>query len=281
MTRLNLQGKKFGWWQVLQVAPGRAKQTYWLARCRCGVEREVPTTGLRDGRTTSCGCKHKLQLAGTRVGLLLIVGRAAKAGYWNVRCDCGRAYAVYGGHLVQRRLKSCGCAKALPRESPLPQQRGTVALSLGCGKFALIDETDAAKANEHLWTLDASGYPRTRIDSKPVRLHRFLLGPAGKYVDHWDLNKLNNRRENLRKASGSQNLMNTGLTKSNATGFKGVSAYQNRWRARIRAHDVTTFLGYFQTKEEAARAYDTAARRLHGAFARLNFPTMNEQAARR
>lgn len=54
--------------------------------------------------------------------------------------------------------------------------------------------------------------------------------------------------------------------------YKGVYKKRSRWAARIAVNGETTWLGTFKTEEEAARAYDAAAKRLHGEFARLNFP---------
>jgi hypothetical protein len=58
-----------------------------------------------------------------------------------------------------------------------------------------------------------------------------------------------------------------------------IHARTKRWNARIQAHGTRLWLGEFDTPEEAARAYDAAARRLHGPYARLNFPEDYEQAA--
>lgn len=68
------------------------------------------------------------------------------------------------------------------------------------------------------------------------------------------------------------------MTSSNKSGFRGVhwATRRGRWQAQITNSGVHRHLGYFETSEEAARAYDVAALSLHGAFAQLNFPSDQE-----
>jgi hypothetical protein len=99
-----------------------------------------------------------------------------------------------------------------------------------------------------------------------------MQAPDGIEVDHENRNGLDCRRTNLRLATHRQNIMNTGLRPANTSGYKGVSwdKENQKWRASIRAYGRSYNLGRFSTKEEAARAYNEAASRLHGSFARLN-----------
>jgi len=55
-ARVELQGKKFGRWTVLRYARSRRGAAMWVCKCKCGVEREIPTGNLRSGGSTSCGC---------------------------------------------------------------------------------------------------------------------------------------------------------------------------------------------------------------------------------
>jgi len=103
-----------------------------------------------------------------------------------------------------------------------------------------------------------------------VHMHTLLLMSLG--VDHIDGNGLDNRRQNLRPATGSQNAMNRATPRDNTSGFKGVHRNRLRWQAQIKAGGRRISLGTFDTPEEAARAYDAAALHHFGAFARPNFP---------
>ena len=90
--------------------------------------------------------------------------------------------------------------------------------------------------------------------------------PGAFIVDH--INKIpdDDRIENLRLASSLQNNCNTKVRWSNTSGFKGVSANRDKWRAYIGWQKQRIYLGTYSTKEEAAAAYAEAANRLHGEF---------------
>ena len=155
------------------------------------------------------------------------------------------------------------------REIPLTQ-----------GKVALVDDGDYDLVSRFKWL--AAKAPRTwyarRVDygagrKKNESMHRLILNaPPDKIVDHINGNGLDNRRENLRLATKIQNNCNTRLRRDNRSGYKGVKRNALRWIARIRIDRKLIHLGSFATKEDAARAYDNAARQHFGEFAKLNFP---------
>lgn len=97
-------------------------------------------------------------------------------------------------------------------------------------------------------------------------------------VDHRDGNGLNNQRTNLRQATALQNMWNRRKTAAAASRYKGVTWYRptKRWTAAIRVGGRVRYLGYFRDEQAAARAYDTAAREVHGEFACLNFPPIRK-----
>lgn len=90
-------------------------------------------------------------------------------------------------------------------------------------------------------------------------------------IDHINRIKSDNRFQNLRDVTRSQNLMNKTKYSNNKSGFKGVS-YRKPWSVSITYDGVINTLGHFENKEEAARVYDKAAIEHHGQFANLNFP---------
>ena len=108
---------------------------------------------------------------------------------------------------------------------------------------------------------------------KSLSMHRFITGWFG--VDHANRNGLDNRRENLRKADRSHNMRNRpGWSRY---GYKGVApSGKTTWAARIKLPSGLKHLGTFPSIEDAARAYDDAAREMFGEFAHLNFPKTDE-----
>jgi hypothetical protein len=89
-------------------------------------------------------------------------------------------------------------------------------------------------------------------------------------IDHANRDRSDNRWVNLREASPSQNRMNRGKQRNSASGIKGVhwASHARRWRADVTFKGRRHRLGYFDTREAAAAAYEAAAHRLAGEFAR-------------
>jgi hypothetical protein len=176
------------------------------------------------------------------------------------------------------------------------------------GKFTIVDPPDFYRLNSFNWL--CSGRDENLYAARVIRLKSGRLGtvlmhreifftclpqhvfgrgsPAcpelaegaqlstfsRSVVDHTNTNSLDNRRANLRLATPSQNSCNSRRDKSNTySRFRGVSfsKRKGKWFAAIRANGKKIWLGYFQTELDAARAYDEAARKYHGEFARLNF----------
>lgn len=146
--------------------------------------------------------------------------------------------------------------------------------------MALVDELDYERVIAvGKWYANPSGatfYARKnyRVGGRyfSIRMHTLITGLA--YVDHANGNGLDNRRCNLRFATGSENARNRGLRSDNTSGFKGVSwdKQHQTWAAYISDGARQRRIGRFSDREEAARAYDAAAIQLFGDFARLNFP---------
>lgn len=100
-----------------------------------------------------------------------------------------------------------------------------------------------------------------------------MTGRWPKQVDHRNNNSLDDRWQNLRLATQTQNQKNSSIRRDNTSGYKGVHPYKRgkrkRWVAQIADHHI----GYFATAEEAARAYDAEAIKRFGEFAYLNLPS--------
>ena len=109
-----------------------------------------------------------------------------------------------------------------------------------------------------------------------IYLHRIILNaPKNKQIDHRDGNGLNNTRENLRIVSHSENQRNKKSYKNNSSGYKGVDKPGSRWRARVHHEGNEIHIGYHDTAEDAARAYDAKIKELSWEIVNprmLNFP---------
>jgi len=109
-------------------------------------------------------------------------------------------------------------------------------------------------------------------------MHREIAGTDAAEVDHINQNGLDNRRSNIRLGK-YVNCANTRSRVGSASVYKGAHRHGDRWESSIRANGRLERLGAFASDEEAAMAYDAAARRLLGDDARYNFPVGNERPA--
>lgn len=152
-------------------------------------------------------------------------------------------------------------------------------IKLTRGFATLVDDEDFNVLNQHKWCAVPSGgetFYAVRKEwngkgkQRAVWMHRLLINtPVGMFTDHIDGNGLNNQKSNLRICTNSQNQFNKGKSKRNSSGYKGVSWFKpmGKWDVRISAHKRQIHIGYFDSKEEAARAYLEAEKTHHGEFA--------------
>ena len=136
---------------------------------------------------------------------------------------------------------------------------------------------------------DGRGYLKIKLckngDMKNHKVHRlvaeaFCKNPnVKKYVDHIDNNRANNHYTNLRWVSSSENNRNKQVTSSNTSGYVGVSWHKqtNKWSASYKLNYKKNHLGYFNTKEDAGRAYDRAVLEVDPEHCVLNFPIPQKQ----
>jgi HNH endonuclease/AP2 domain len=117
-------------------------------------------------------------------------------------------------------------------------------------------------------------YVREGKKVRVIYLHRVVMKVLDeRLVDHIDGNRLNNTKTNLRIATHQQNSMNRQPTRGRDIPYRGVSLEKRlgKYRAQIKAEGRIVVIGFFTTMEDAAKAYDDAARQYYGEFARLNF----------
>lgn len=148
---------------------------------------------------------------------------------------------------------------------------------------AIVSEEDKDLADIS-WTLKKSRKIRYAAhhqqNAKETMMHRLILErmqdgkplEKGEYADHINGDGLDNRRENLRLATASQNSMNRGIRTDNTTGCKGVvwDNSCNKYRVGIGVNRKRVYVGRFEKLEDAIRAYEEKATELHKQFANLH-----------
>jgi len=141
-------------------------------------------------------------------------------------------------------------------------------IKLTRNKIVIVDNEDFQRVSQYRWSLLNDKYATTWLKGL---MHRFILGVSeGIIIDHINGNGLDNRKSNLRICSHVDNCRNRKMSKRNKSGYRGVHKSGNSWISQIGIDGKRVYLGSFATVEEAANAYDNAAKENYGEFARLN-----------
>ncbi|WP_439559837.1 HNH endonuclease [Roseinatronobacter sp.] len=139
-----------------------------------------------------------------------------------------------------------------------------------------VQRGSRVKPGDIAGTPNEKGYIVIRIDGKQYRAHRLAFlhkdgeWPEGKQVDHRNGTHGDNRWDNLRVATPSQNQWNRGQQRNNTSGYRGVSFDKTRrkWVAYIRVNGRSRRLGRFPTARKASAAYEAEAQRIRGEYYR-------------
>lgn len=203
----------------------------WLCRCGCGREAITTVTKIKSGHARSCGC-----ISTERISRM---------------------------NRTHRRVSECECGDHVFTDLT----RGLVGL-LSPEDRHLFDSRswNAHKAKSGAWS--ATG-------THAAKLHRVVLQVSDPMVvvDHINGDGLDNRRTNIRLCTHALNARNQKPRRGKKSRYKGVTKSAskiNPWAAQITASGTHYFLGLHATEEAAAMAYDLAAVRLHGPFAKTN-----------
>ena len=149
------------------------------------------------------------------------------------------------------------------------------------GRVALVDDADHDLVMQNRWRIEEDRRPDGSLRAvyarantyrsgrkTTIRMHALLT--AWPQTDHADHDGLNNQRANLRPATQFQNAGNQRKLVGKSSRYKGVSRQCRRWRASIKVDGKSRHLGLFACEEDAADAYDRAAREAFGNYAHLN-----------
>ena len=137
-----------------------------------------------------------------------------------------------------------------------------------------VRRTGTARAGDQTGRVNNRGYVELKVKNRRYSAHRLAwlmvhgVWPR-EFIDHIDGNPANNRLDNLREASRTENSRNRRMQYSNTSGYKGVYWFKaaRKWHAQIHTNGRNKHLGLFLTAEAAHAAYCKAAAELHGEFA--------------
>ena len=141
------------------------------------------------------------------------------------------------------------------------------------GEEFYFDLEDYDKIKDICWYLHTTygGYKKLEgVDVNTGKVVGFTAVIGCKNYDHKDRNTLNNRKENLRQATRSQNARNQSLPINNTSGVIGVGWHKRKQQWQVRIHDKTNHrkcIGYFSNKDDAIRARLLAEKEYYGEFA--------------
>lgn len=283
---LDLIGKKFGRWTVIkQDKNNNSNRIKWWCICDCQVNEENPTlklvngNSLRNGTSKSCGCLHKeilssmnlTDMVGKRFGRLVVLEidkhSSSKRKKWICQCDCGsETKSIRGDSLRNGAVVSCGCynKEIVSKLSKIYNKKYntydlTREYGIGYtlkGEEFYFDLEDYDKIKNHCWHKNKYGYILTAIVNNNLLLHRYIMNTDDNMdVDHINHIKHDNRKNNLRNCTRSQNEMNKTLLPNNTSGVTGVfwNNSKQKWQSSIQISNKKIILGRYINFDEAVK----------------------------
>jgi hypothetical protein len=211
--------------------------------------------------------------------VLSFYGYYGKAPTWACRRECGAVHNVMQFKLLNGQCKSCDDLEI--RKGWTKDGIGYIPLTKG--KVALVSPHRVNELQRWQWhaaLLDGGYYAYRRQYGKGVSMARQILGLGAPDVDkreaeHANCDTLDDRDENLRLATRSQNEANKGVRRDSETGVKGVRRSKwggkctGRFEVRIRHLSIEIHVGVADSLDEGKAMYTEAARKLFGEFARI------------
>jgi len=239
-----------------------------------------------------------VNIDGMQFGRLTILGlsknpKRKRERYWDCICNCGNTniIVVSTNKLTSGHTSSCGCLREEVRgQSSKKYNSFDFSNGYGIGtanddKTFLFDIEDFDKIKDLYWHIDKNEYvcnsKSTNGKSKKIYMHKIIMNfeDSKQDVDHKNRDKSDNRKENLRPATSSQNGYNQKISKNNKSGFIGVffANREQRWIAKIKNYYKSITLGSFDNIEDAIVARLKAEKEICGDFApqRHLFETYN------
>lgn len=236
----------------------------------------------------SNGGQNFIDLTNKRFGRLVVINRAEdyispKGKHfvrWLCKCDCGNTTTVRGDLLKRGKTESCGCLQKeavdrINKEINKKYNKYDLSGEYGIGYTSkgeefYFDLDDYDKIKDYCW-FNTKGYICARCDNKRTLMHRFVTNcPDNMVVDHigGEKTRSDNRKQNLRICTISQNNMNRKMTNRNTSGVVGVVWDKNKkkWEAIIRINKKQIHLGLFDNFEDAVATRKQAEEKYFGEY---------------
>ena len=218
--------------------------------------------------------RENIDLTGQRFGRLTVIRKTNLTGKskWLCQCDCGNTKEILGYNLTSgTHTKSCGCLQKEktmnPNKYDLNGEYGKCYLY--SGEYFIFDLEDYEKIKDITWCAGRKGYISGKFNGHRVFVHRIITNcPKDLVVDHINHNVSDNRKENLRVCTVTQNNFNKRNYK-NRQEKTGVYWHRNRWTVYITANKKDYYLGRYKEYEEAVKVREEAERKYFGQYANV------------
>lgn len=212
-----------------------------------------------------------IDLTGQKFGRLTVVCKAEpqQNTKWWCKCDCGNpnGILVYGNNLKRGLTTSCGCVhreKLIERNRKenifIESDEFCIGIDSNKNEFK-FDKSDYEIVSKYNWFKTKNGYFAAIIPNsgrKHILLHRLIMNINNSEidVDHINHDTSDNRKNNLRLVTASQNASNMKITSTNKSGIKGVywDKRSNKWGARAMKNYKSIHLGYYNNIDDAKNA---------------------------
>ena len=230
--------------------------------------------------------KVKNDLTGKTFGRLKVVKQVedyispsgSHSSKWLCECQCENhtLTEVLGVNLTRGNTTSCGCylheintqkGRGIKRNKyDLTGEYG-IGWATNTSHEFYFDLEDYDKIKDYCWFENNGGYISTSSPNAPYRKMHQLI--KGRFADHINRLRYDNRRENLREANAAENAQNSSLAKNNTSGVIGVNFHKRvgKWNARIYIDKKRIHIGFFNDFEEAVKARLKAEEEYYGEFA--------------
>lgn len=225
-----------------------------------------------------------IDLTGQKFGRLTVISKAENPSEahikWLCKCECGNFITTRGTSLRSGITKSCGClvSDKVRELNKANRKYNTYDLSgnYGIGYASNTNEPfyfdleDYDTIKDYCWYSNSDGYLCSRENNKEINMHRFIMNENNPdiEVDHFNRDRKDNRKKNLRSLTREHNNWNKGLQTNNESGVTGVrfNKKAQKWVAYI----MRKHLGTFNNFEDAVKARERAERKYFGEYSYNN-----------